>query len=302
MAAVLAIPTVLFGQEAEEEAVTVDITGDELAELMAYMQYADSVEQTLNYQAAGSQIELGDGIASLNVPEGFKYLNPEQSEFVLMEIWGNPGGSGTLGMIFPDSASVFDDGGYSIVITYDEMGYVSDEDAEDLDYDDLLEEMQDDTEESSRQRIEMGYESVELIGWASQPFYDSEEKKLHWAKELQFGETEGRTLNYNVRVLGRKGVLEMNFIAGIEDLDQVQTAIPEILPAANFNDGNRYRDFDPSIDEVAAVGIGGLIAGKVLAKTGILALLGKFGKVIIAAVVGGFALLRKRLFGSKDEA
>ena len=32
----------------------------------------------------------------------------------------------------------------------------------------------------------------------------AEKKVLHWAKEIKFGETDGTTLNYNVRILGQK--------------------------------------------------------------------------------------------------
>ena len=39
----------------------------------------------------------------------------------------------------------------------------------------------------------------------------------------------------------------------------------------DFTTGNRYEDFKPGVDKVAAYGIGGLIAGDVLAKTGMLA-------------------------------
>ena len=58
-----------------------------------------------------------------------------------------------------------------------------------------------------------------------------------------------------------------------------------MLALASFRDGARYGDFDASIDEIAAVGIGGLIAGKVLAKAGFLVLALAFLKK------GGFLLV-----------
>ena len=54
---------------------------------------------------------------------------------------------------------------------------------------------------------------------------------------------------------------------------------------ASFTVGNTYEDFDSSIDTVAAVGIGGLVAGKVLSKAGLLAValifLKKFGVFLL---------------------
>ena len=294
------LPTLFFAQATEETTETVEL-GAEMAELEAYIRLVDSVEKAMEYLYAGEMVQLGNGIATLVIPQGYKYLNVEQSSYTLTELWGNPGDGGTLGMILKDSAGVLDDDAYVINITYDEMGYVDDEDAEDLDYDELLETMQEEAEASNQERAEMGFPTVELIGWAAEPYYDQGEKKLHWAKELAFEGEESHTLNYNVRVLGRKGVLQMNFIADIEQLAEVSDGIPSIMPAVNFNEGMRYRDFNPDLDKVAAVGIGGLIAGKVLAKTGFLAILAKFGKFIIIAIVGFFAMLRKRIFGGKSE-
>ena len=74
-----------------------------------------------------------------------------------------------------------------------------------------------------------------------------------------------------------------------------------VLAIAEFDQGSRYSDFDPDIDDVAAYGIGALIAGKVIAKTGFLAMLiiflKKFGIIIVIAI-GAFA---KSLFSSKKK-
>ncbi|MEM9823100.1 MAG: DUF2167 domain-containing protein, partial [Bacteroidota bacterium] len=187
--------------------------------------------------------------------------------------------------------------------TYSEDGYIDDSDAKDLDYDELLTTMIDDTKMESEQRVQMGYEPIALSGWASAPFYDAENKKLHWALDLVFSNSEDHTLNYNIRALGRKGYLQMNVIGEMTVLDQVKSDINYILPSITFNEGNRYSDFNPDIDKVAAVGIGGLIAGKVLAKAGILAkvgiLLAKFWKFILIGVIALFAGIR-RLFGGKE--
>jgi len=67
------------------------------------------------------------------------------------------------------------------------------------------------------------------------------------------------------------------------------------------NQGSRYLDFDPDIDEVAAYGLGALVAGKVLVKTGLLvillAFLKKFG-ILIAIGAGAFL---KTLFSRRKE-
>jgi len=267
-------------------------------------QYYDSIDQTFNYQTG--PIEIGGGVAKLNVPLGFKYISGKDADRVLTELWGNPPadpGDESLGMLFPEDGSPMKDSTYAVNITYSKDGYIDDKDAKDLDYDELLETMQEEIEDGNEYRQELGYGTMHLIGWASAPYYDEESKKIHWAKELNFNEMDQNTLNYNIRILGRKGYLELNAIGDMNILDEVKLNIDPILAGVNFNKGYTYGEFDPKVDKIAAYGIGGLIAGKVLAKAGLLAKLGivlaKFWKIIALAVVGFFAGFRK-LFGKKD--
>mgnify|MGYP006084422945 FL=1 len=261
--------------------------------------YLDSLDAIMNYEYG--EIDIDGGLAKLKVPENYKYLNPEQSAFILTDIWGNPP-SENLGMLFlkKESPIAMGDFSYAVEITYSEEGYIEDEDAKELDYEDLLDEMKEDTKNASTERVKQGYESIELVRWASQPFYDEVNKKLHWAKELKFGEAEKNTLNYEIRILGRKGYLNLNIIGEIDQLSKVKKHADKILKSINFEEGNRYSDFDPGIDKIAALGIGGLIAGKVLAKAGFFVLILKFWKFIAIGAVALFAGLRK-YFGGKDK-
>ncbi|MEM7468958.1 MAG: DUF2167 domain-containing protein, partial [Pseudomonadota bacterium] len=212
---------------------------------------------------------------------------------------GNPPGKTTLGMLIPADKTPFDEDSWAATIEYEEDGYVSDADADEINYDDLLAQMKKDTLAASEQRVAQGYESIELVGWASPPYYDSNAKKLHWAKEIKFGTFETNTLNYNIRVLGRRGVLVLNFIAGINQKPEIDANVDAVLSLASFDEGSRYTDFDPDIDKVAAYGLGALVAGKVIAKTGLFAaaliFLKKFGVLIVV----GVGLLLKRLFSRK---
>lgn len=254
-------------------------------------QLPEEIQPGLKYMdLQQGKIPVGGNIATINVPEGYYFLGPNDAEFVLSVLWENPASSSTLGMIFPTQYSPLHQGAWGIEISFEDIGYVSDDDAEGYDYDDLLKTMQADTREDSAWRTENGYPSIELVGWATPPHYDSASRKLYWAQRLRFGGEEVETLNYNIRALGRKGVLVVNFISSIDKLEEVEAAAPEVLAMVNFTEGNRYSDFDPGVDKVAAVGIGGLIAGKVLAKSGFLAValifLKKFWFVALIPLLG----------------
>ncbi|WP_417359066.1 DUF2167 domain-containing protein [Gallaecimonas pentaromativorans] len=264
-----------------------------------YDQWAQGVWNKLDRQTG--TITLPNGVATLEVPDNFYYLSPKDAETVLVDVWGNPP-SQTLGqgMLFPAGTTPFDDDSWGVTIDYEQDGYVSDSDAADIDYDDLLGSMKKDVADESAQREKNGYGAVALVGWAEKPYYDAVSHKLYWAKEMNFDHSDTNTLNFNIRVLGRKGVLVLNFIAGMDQKAEIDRNLDTVLAMANFDEGARYQDFNPEFDKVAAYGIGGLIAGTVLTKTGFFAaallLAKKFGVFLLA----GLAWLGKKMFGKKN--
>jgi uncharacterized membrane-anchored protein len=256
--------------------------------------FLDSLEASFHYQTGDIQL---DNIGTLKVPKGFRYLDSNQAKYVIHDLWGNPGGDGTLGMIVPENMEI-SNGAWAFIITYDEMGYVEDDDADEIDYDEMLEEIHKEEGAINEERVKEGYDAIHMVGWAAKPYYDADKKVLHWAKELQFGENDGseeseNTLNYNVRVLGRKGVLVLNAVAMVHELPDVQANIEPVLSSFTYADGNKYSDFDPGVDEVAAWTIGGLVAGKVLAKVGFFAIILKNIKLIGLGIIGLFTGLWK---------
>lgn len=247
-------------------------------------------------------IELPGGRAQLRLNDAFRYLTPGDAQKLLEQVWGNPPGSGagTLGMIVPahdDSAG----DSWGVVISYNDDGHVSDKDAHKIDYDDLLKTMQKEAVAGNDERAKRGYPAVQLLGWAEPPHYDASAHKIFWAKELSFGEQQHRTLNYFVRVLGREGVLELNAVAGADQLEQVRRDMNKVMSMAEFKQGNRYADYDQSTDKLAAYGLAALVAGGVAAKTGLLAKIvaiafaaKKFLVLILAGIAGVFGKFFKR--------
>ena len=259
------------------------------------VRWARSLWQSLDRKTG--RVELAEGVAVLEVPESFYYLSGADAQKVLVKVWGNPPGGAAVGMLLPAGLTPFDDASWGVLLEYSEEGYVSDENAAEIDYDAMLADMQADTRAASQQRVKAGYPEMELLGWAQRPYYDEVEKKLHWAKEVRFGGVEQNTLNYNIRVLGRKGVLSMNFVADMQRLDVINANLDAVLAMIEFSEGHRYADFDPQFDKVAAYGIGALVAGKVIAKAGVLmSMLLIFKKFWFVLLVPLPALLRRFIF------
>jgi uncharacterized membrane-anchored protein len=245
------------------------------------------------------QIQLADGV-QLDLKDKFYFLDKEDAKIVLTEAWGNPPGSAenSIGMIFPVQYDPLAEANWGVLLSVDKIGYVDDKDAASINYTELLDQMKAGTLAGNEQRTKDGFEPITLVGWAAPPEYDPGNKRLHWAKELKFGDQNVNTLNYDVRFLGREGVLIMSYIATITQLAEVRTSLPDVLGTASFAPGKRYADFVPGVDTVAAVGIGGLIAGKAAAKAGLLAValvaLKKFGFLLLVPVLWLWRVIRGR--------
>ena len=266
----------------------------------------DPAEIVRNLHFRQGEITLRDNLATLNVPAGFRYLDAPDARKVLVDLWGNPPESATnvIGMITHSGSDHSADHtqSYGVVITYDGSGYVKDDEADTINYDTMLKQMQQATLEHNPVRTKEGYPAMELVGWAAPPHYDRAAKKLYWAKEFAVSGQDTHALNYDIRILGRRGVLVLSAVAAIDQLDEINQATPQILSMVNFQQGNRYADFNPKTDKVAAYGLAALVAGGVLAKAGGLKLLlglliaaKKFVVIGLVAISGFF----KRLFGGR---
>jgi len=247
----------------------------------------------LKYQQG--EIDLRGGLAKLTVPKEFNYLGPDDAETVLVKLWGNPPSDvKPLGLLIPAGMTPLSSNAWVVTIDYSEDGYVKDNDASKINYDELLKKMQKGIEENNAERQKQGYRAITLVGWAAPPRYDAAAHKLYWAKQLKFEGEHQDTLNYSIRMLGRKGVLELNAIAGIDQLAEIDAQTPQILGMVDFKEGNRYADFDPKVDKVAKYGLATLVAGGALAAAAKLGLLKGLWIFILAAkkfiIIGAIAV------------
>jgi uncharacterized membrane-anchored protein len=289
----------------KEPAIETKQLSPEQAELLLKeLKNREEIASKLKFQQG--EVKLKDGLATLKVPANFRYLDPDQTETVLVQLWHNPPRQDkTLGMLFPAEIDIASVESWGVVITYDEDGYVEDDEAASINYNEMLKEMQEGTREANAERTKQGYEAVELIGWAAPPRYDKDAHKLYWAKELSFGGDPEHTLNYDIRALGRRGVLSLNAVASMGQLQMVEKDMQQVLAFVEFNEGHRYSDYVAGADKVAAYGIGALIAGKVAAKAGLfkllLVFLAKGWKLLIIAIPLIGVLVRKLFLGRRKE-
>lgn len=211
----------------------------------------------------GSQ-ELPGGLAHLKLPEGYRYLGPEDARKVIVDLWGNPpaaAGPSLLGVIIPAGEHLASPTSWAIVLSYDDLGHVSDSDAGRIDFDGLMTRLQAAGSESNKARKASGFDTMDLAGWAIAPRYDHDSRALFWARRFTVASQAEDTLNYDVRILGRQGVLSLNAIAGMNRVTDIEDASSALISMIRFNEGHRYGDFDPATDRKAGLALAGLVLG-----------------------------------------
>jgi len=261
----------------------------------AFAQEEDPVDK-LPWVAGPTTAKIGPN-ATIEVPAGYRYLGPEGArEF--NRLTENPA---------PDvDEYLFAKQDYSWIafFSFSDTGYVKDD--EKLDADDLYKSVSEGTEAANEERRDNGWAPVHLTGWAFKPQYDQTLKSLEWAFRLKGEDSAGESINYNTRLLGRHGVMEVLVLTSPENLTGSVADFKAKLPGFKFNAGQTYAEFRDG-DKVAEYGLAALVTGgaaAVAAKKGFFAAIGvmllKMWKLVLvglAAIGAGF----KKFFGRKED-
>jgi len=97
---------------------------------------AEKLVNGLKYQHG--EVTLEDGLAKLSIPVEFNYLGREDSKVVLEKLWGNPPSDEIIGMLLPANVTPLSEKCWAVTISYSADGYVKDDEAGKINYDDLL--------------------------------------------------------------------------------------------------------------------------------------------------------------------
>jgi uncharacterized membrane-anchored protein len=238
-------------------------------------------------------------LGQIKVPAGYRFSGMEGTRKFL-ELTHNPPGGAELGVLVPVlEENENTDNFWFVIFEFHEIGYVKDDDKDKLDGDALLKSLQNNTEEANKERAKRGWSAYHIAGWYKRPYYDVSTKNLTWATRGYSASASKKedakkddSVNYSVRILGRSGTMDADLVLGS---DAVGTALPrfnEVLKGFSFQPGHSYAEFRAG-DKVAEYGLAALVAGgatALAAKTGLLA---KLWKLIVALVVGLFAMLKR---------
>ena len=188
------------------------------------------------------------GQATLTVPAGYVYL--ERADTAKFQELLHNMGSGNETMLAPA------DLGWFALFEFEDSGYVKDN--ETIDKDAVLKSVRDGTEAANVERRKRGWGEMHVVGWKFEPHYDTTTKRLEWA--IIGRSDNGETINFNTRLLGRKGVMSAVLVASPEDLDLATAAFKDTLTGFEYLSGQRYADVQEG-DKIAEYGLAALIAG-----------------------------------------
>jgi uncharacterized membrane-anchored protein len=161
---------------------------------------------------------------------------------------------------------------------FSDDGHVKDDDKDKLNADKILRTIRDGTEAANAERKRRGWPAMGVVGWQQPPAYNKATQDLEWAV---IGKSEGeRVINYNTRILGRRGVMEVKLVVSSEELEANLPLYRELFGTFEYKAGERYAEYRPG-DKLAKYTLTALVAGgavAVAAKTGLLGTLVLFLK------------------------
>ncbi len=238
-------------------------------------------------------VQLGHE-AEIDLPAGLTLFERATAQD-LMKQMGNDADA-VVAAILPAAGT----GDWIIVIEADDIGYVSDEDADELDATAMLDQFKTGTIQQNVERKKMGIPDLFVDGWSERPHYEQVLHHLVWG--LDAHDANGKVINFFTRFLGRNGYLSINLIDEPANIEKSKQQAIEILNAVRFKPGSQYADH-ASGDKDSGIGLKALVlggAGVVLAKKGgiliAILLVMKKGFIVVIAAIGGFF---KWLFGRK---
>jgi uncharacterized membrane-anchored protein len=244
--------------------------------------------------------QLGS-VAQIELPVGFSFVDGKTTR-ALMKAAGEPTSGRELGLLMPTNEH------WSVIFEFSDIGYVKDNDKDKLDADKLLKAIKEGTEAANKERESAGNPPLIIVGWEQPPKYDETTHNLEWAIRAT---SEGRPiLNYNTRLLGRKGVMEVVLICEPDQLPKTLPTFKNLLTDYKFESGESYAEYRKG-DKVAKYGLAALVLGGAAVGAAKLGLLGpvilffkkawKLVVVAFVAVIGFFKKMFARLFGRRDE-
>lgn len=263
------------------------------------------------YARAGVKLTKGPATvalgktAEIKLPDGYFFIGPDSLDR-FYELTRNSRSGNEVGVVLsPNDWTLFFD--------YDDVGYVKDEEKDQLNADKLMKSMTENQAAANEARKGRGWDEMQLKGWATPPHYDQKTNNLKWAFNLASSQDGFKEIwvNGNIRLLGRGGVMNVTLVSDVPVFKQAEIEADQLLAGGfSYVAGQKYAEFKAG-DKVAQYGLAALVLGggvAAAAKLGLLAQIGVFfsksWKLVVAALVAVGVAIKKlfnKITGARPE-
>ncbi|MBW2420413.1 MAG: DUF2167 domain-containing protein [Deltaproteobacteria bacterium] len=236
---------------------------------------------------------IGDGLAEIEIDEDYVFLDAAGTRR-FMELTENPVSGTEMATLAP----IADEANWFVVFEFNETGYVSDEEKDQLDADAMIDSIRTGTEAANEERRKRGWQTMSIVGWHEEPHYDDLTNNLSWAI---VGDSGGhQSINRIIKVLGRRGVMTVTLVAGPDELVSAIPLTNSLLAGYRYRAGSTYAEYVPGSDKLAEYGLTALVVGggaAALVKSGLLA---RFWKPIALGLAALGAGIKRFFFGGRS--
>lgn len=235
--------------------------------------------------------KLGN-LATVKVKPNYFFYEGAQARKLLERMENIPDGN-ELGIIqSPDKV-------WFAIFQFEETGYIKDDDKDSLNASEMLKSIQEGTRAANEERKKRGWGTVDLVGWIQPPHYDAASHNLEWS--LKGKDDQGVFVaNHNTRLLGRRGVMKVQLVSGVEELSVATRDFNSMLSDYSFTPDNQYSAFRQG-DKIAEYGLGALVIGAGAAAVANKGIFKSLWKVIVAALIGLGGLVKKLFDGRQKQ-
>lgn len=265
-----------------------------------YCQIPDTPERDLSFLddlgvvRGPENIKMGQ-IASIKIAQDYIFLDGGDTR-TLMERFGNPASNNEEGLIADREFNWF------VVFEFSNVGYVPDDEKDDLDADEILETIIEANEEANKIREKSGWGKLIITGWELTPRYNQLTNNLEWA--IRGRDDMGYpVINHSTRLLGRKGVMELTLVVDPTIYKEIVPLYADVMQTFSFQQGQKYAEYREG-DKVAEYGLTALVVGggtAIAAKSGLLKYLWKILIGVFIAVSAFFKRIYNKLFKKNTE-
>lgn len=216
-------------------------------------------EASLDYK--NGTVSISENRATLRLMDGYRFLDSRDAKKILLGLWGQPSPKNTDGIILAPGIGPFSDDTWAFGLSFDATGHIIDIGDTGIDSEVIMAKLKNNLVNENRKRQNEDLQTIEILDWEIKPIYDKTHRCLYWAIKYSFSNEIQNEIIYNIKMLGRNGVLSISTQVREKLSDQLNNHMKNVIRFAEFNPGQEYDAFDGKKETPSESKLSDLITG-----------------------------------------